>query len=193
MQVKPSPLNPPNAPQSKSELDEATARPTLKRRLDLLAVRIWQLRWDYERAEGGAGLIDQGIVFGDARQLLLYTPRAMAIGLFAPFPNQWFDEGRQSGKIGRRVAAAEMLVTYVLFVFAVLAFWRARKSRATWLLALIMVFGVTTVALIVPNLGAMFRMRYGFLILLVPLAVSEILRLLNLQKDRVNNQPTNAS
>lgn len=193
MQVKPSPLNPPNAPQSTQELDEATAGITLKRRLDFLAVRIWQLRWDYERAEGGAGLIDQGIVFGDARQLLLYTPRAVVIGLFAPFPNQWFDEGRQSGKIGRRVAAAEMLVIYVFFAFAVLAFWRGRKSGPTWLLVLIILLGVTTLALIVPNLGAMFRMRYGFLILLVPLAVSEILRLLNLQKDRINIQPTNAS
>ncbi len=193
MQVAPSPLNPPTAPQSSSELNESAARMTLKRRLDLIAVRMWQLRWDYERAEGGAGLIDQGIVFGDAQQLLLYTPRALLIGLFAPFPNQWFEEGRQSGKMGRRVAAAEMLVTYAFIAFAVIALWRRRKSTAVWLLAFITVIGVTTLALIVPNLGAMFRMRYGFLILLVPLAVSELLRLLNLHKDRVTSQPTNAN
>lgn len=179
LKVAANPHNPPTVAQTGSSTPADATPATLKRRLDLLAVRIWQFRFDYERREGGAGTVDNGVVFADAKELLAYVPRATLIGLFAPFPNQWFVDGRQSGKIGRRFAAAEMLLAYVMIILAVVALWRMKKHLATWLLVLISLAGVTTLATIVTNLGALFRMRYGFFILLVPLAASEVVRLID--------------
>jgi hypothetical protein len=187
LEVIPHRFNPPTVARSNREPSEPVAQVTLKRRLDLLAVRIWQLRFDYERAEGGLGTIDNGVVFANAAQLVAYTPRATLIGFLAPFPNQWFAQGRQTGRMGRLVAAAEMLVVYVFCAFALVAVWRSRKRLEIWLLVLISLVGVTTLALIVPNLGALYRMRYGFLILLVPLAMSTLRALFDRKSQQISD------
>lgn len=179
LQVRPSPRNPPTAPQSKSDPPEPAASMTVKRRLDLTAVRIWQIRWDYERAENGVGTIDNGVVFANINALVAYLPRAASIGFFAPFPNQWFVNGRQTGRIGRRVAALEMFLAYIAAGFAFFGLWRCRQNLAAWLLVMIGAIGVTTIALIVVNLGALYRMRYGFFIVMIPVASQGLITAFN--------------
>lgn len=182
-----SPLYPPTAPPVVFTPPEPVANLTLEKRIDLAAIRIWQIRYDYILAEGPAGTMDSDVVFYGARDIAMYLPRAAMIGFFAPFPNQWFMKGRQTGTIGRIVGAMEMAAAYIIDGLALLGLWRSRKSLSAWLLVCVSLLGVSTIALVVMNMGALFRMRYVFLILLFPLAAQGLMQVVPVNK---NSQTT---
>ena len=110
--------------------------------------------------------VDAGVRFQSKNELIRYVPRAVAIGLFAPFPNTWFAPGLLVGRIGRLLSGAETLLTYVLEALAVVAVWRRRRERFVWLLCLTALIGVTALGLIVINVGSLYRLRYLYWILL---------------------------
>jgi hypothetical protein len=116
--------------------------------------------------------IDEGVQFNTMGDFVAYLPRAAALGLFAPFPNMWFQKGGQVGLTGRMIAGLETLATYFLEVLAVIGLWYNRRSLAAWLLAGTALAGVTALGLIVTNIGSLYRFRYPFLMLIVMLAAS---------------------
>jgi len=129
-------------------------------------------RFDFNNSYAGSGsLIDGDVYFNSLKDVLSYFPRALAIGLWAPFPNMWFGAGKQVGMTGRLLAGAESLFMYLCGLLALTAIWRAPRGLANWLLLSIYALGVTGLGLIVSNVGALYRVRYLFLILLIVLAV----------------------
>jgi len=118
-----------------------------------------------------ATLIDSDVQFITTMDLVRYLPRAMEIGFLAPFPNTWLGNGREVGLSGRLLAGAEMLAAYVLEMLALFGVWRARQRLSTWLLFCVIVFGVTTLGLGLINVGALYRLRYGFFVLLIVLGM----------------------
>ncbi len=120
--------------------------------------------------DAGSG-IDRDVEFRDFTDLALYTPRAFAIGLWAPFPDTWAAAGRRVGSLGRLLSGAETLVIYLCQLLALLAVLRGPRRLASWLLLSITTFGVTALGLVVPNVGALYRFRYTFWILLIILGV----------------------
>jgi hypothetical protein len=129
-------------------------------------------RFDFNNSYAGSGsLIDGDVYFNSFKDVLSYLPRALAIGLWAPFPNMWFGAGKQVGMAGRLLAGAESLFMYLGGLLALVAIWRAPRGLANWLLLSIYALGVTGLGLIVSNVGALYRVRYLFLILLIVLAV----------------------
>jgi len=112
-------------------------------------------------------LIDSGIEIRSLGDIIRFIPRALEVGLFAPFPNMWFGAGRQVGSSGRWLAGIETLLTYVVECLALFGWWRARRELSAWFLVVFIGTGVLALGLAVNNVGALYRFRYPFWILMV--------------------------
>lgn len=121
--------------------------------------------------------VDAERSFDDAGDVLAYLPRAALVGLFAPFPDAWFGDGARVGRSGRLVAGAEMCVIYLLSVPALACVWRSRRDARVWFLLAVVVAGGVALGLVVVNVGALYRMRYIFWIVLMILASGGLPRL----------------
>lgn len=139
---------------------------------DNTALRIGSIRSRFNAvfSKSGSGL-DLNVDFRDMRGMLNYLPRACEIGFWAPFPNTWLAAGRHVGNMGRLLSGAETLFIYVCELLALVAVIRSPRELAPWLLLAITTFGVTALGLIVPNIGALYRFRYMFWMLLIILAM----------------------
>jgi hypothetical protein len=133
-----------------------------------MALRFGSVRERFAAVYSQSGSnIDPGVRFIDLATLLLYLPRAFAIGCWAPFPNMWVAPGRQVGNAGKLLAGAETFIIYLFELLALVAFLRPPRRLAAWLLLSISAFAVTLLALVVPNVGALYRFRYMFWVLLI--------------------------
>ncbi len=137
----------------------------------ILKISVLRQRFIVLYSESGSN-IDSERNFRDAADVLLYMPRAVAVGLFAPFPKHWVGEGKKFGRVGRIIAGAETCFFYLLYLFALAGIWLSRRSPQTWFLLAVLLLGAAALGLIVVNLGALYRMRYFFWILLVILSAA---------------------
>ena len=137
-----------------------------------------------DRFKDSATLIDSDVQFITTMDLVRYLPRAMEIGFLAPFPNTWLGKGKEVGLLGRLLAGTEMLTAYVLEMLALFGVWRARQHLSTWLLFCMIVFGVTTLGLGLINVGALYRLRYCFFVLLIVLGMYGLTQILAGISDR---------
>jgi hypothetical protein len=124
-------------------------------------------------AEDGSQ-IDTDIQFHSFGDIIRHVPRAIMIGFFAPFPNMWLSAGKQVGFSGRVISGIEMVLTYMIESLAVLGLWSARKTLSAWFLVVVIGLGATALGLVVNNMGAMYRLRYPFWVLLVILGAGGI-------------------
>ncbi|MBI4507236.1 MAG: hypothetical protein HY691_17025 [Chloroflexi bacterium] len=118
-------------------------------------------------------LVDPEVRWASAGDLVVYLPRAVQIGLLAPFPAQWLEAGRTPTTTAlRRVTAVEMLIVYIALAGLPLALWRWRRRLDLWLgiafCGMLLVFHV----LVAPNVGALHRLRYAYLMTLVALGLA---------------------
>ena len=118
--------------------------------------------------EGQASNIDSDVALRSVGDVVRYLPRATEIGFFAPFPNFWMN--RNGLMVSRVVGGVETLVMYVFYIFAAIAIWNERSRLSMWLLLLVSVSGMISLGLAVINLGALFRLRYFFWILMIVIA-----------------------
>jgi hypothetical protein len=116
-----------------------------------------------------ASNVDEGVQFESWVDIVRYSPRAIVIGFFAPFPNMWFAGGSQVGNVGRRLSGMEMILTYVIELLAIAGIWSKRRQPVAWLLAFTVTVGVTGLGLTVLNIGSLYRVRYPFWMLMVVL------------------------
>jgi len=116
--------------------------------------------------------IDHGIQFNSTADIFRHIPRAVAVGFFSPFPNMWFDVGKQVGGSGRRLSGFETLVSYMIEFLALFGLWRARGNLSAWFLFLVITLGAVALGLVVGNVGALYRLRYPFWTLLIVFGAS---------------------
>jgi len=119
-------------------------------------------------------LIDTEIEIRTLGDIIRFTPRALEVGFFAPFPNMWFGVGRQLGSSGRSLAGIETFLTYMVECLALFGLWRARRQPSAWFLAVFIGSGILALGLAVNNVGALYRFRYPFWILMVILGAGGI-------------------
>ena len=154
--------------------------------LEKMRMRIGTARAGFKRYTNAAGSnIDVDMQFNSTGEVIRYLPRALAIGLFAPFPDMWFTKGNLTGAKGRLFSGLETLMMYVIELLALVALWHARRRLPAWLLLLIVLMGVTALGLVVVNIASLYRMRYVFLTLLIILGAKgamEIIDRLSLKK-----------
>lgn len=147
--------------------------PFLPRALDSKLYSLAQRRNVFIDAYGfGGSFLDREVRFEGLGDMVRYVPRALWIGLAAPFPDMWFEEGsRPSGTLERRIVSVEMIISYFcLLGIPVLGFYCWNRP-SFWLcaglgVALILIFSLT-----VPSVGNLHRMRFGFYTLLVGLGI----------------------
>ncbi len=126
--------------------------------------------------EDGSSAIDRNIVFESWGEVILYSPKAILIGIFSPFPNMWFEDGKMFGRIGRILAGFEVTFIYILCTFALSTFYYLRKNFGLWLIGLTVLIGCGALGLVVTNIGTLYRMRYVFWFLLVILGINGIVK-----------------
>jgi len=137
--------------------------------LDIFGRHIGAIRYDWVRVVVSAGdvgsVVDINTPIYDFYSVLKYIPRALQIGFLAPFPQDFFTTGRAVGRIGYILATAEMLLWYgVLFGFFYSLFVNLSVFRQ---LIPVFIFSFTIIVLlayVVPVVGALFRMRQGYMI-----------------------------
>ena len=117
--------------------------------------------------------IDSDVRLNSPTDIISYLPRAIVVGCFAPFPRMWFENGT-GGHAGRMLAGVETLFMYLLYVPTILCVWSNRRNYAVWLLFLIAFIGMMSLGLVVVNVGAMFRFRYVFWMLVIVLGAEEV-------------------
>jgi hypothetical protein len=142
-------------------LDEASA--TNASSGMLARITRWRSRFTVLYPNAGSN-IDSHVQFNGMADIIRYLPRAAAIGFFAPFPNMWFTTGRRLGSTGRLLGGLETLALYAVEGLAVLGMWRGRRRLSVWFLLLSSATGLTALGLVMVNVGALFRLRYVFLI-----------------------------
>jgi hypothetical protein len=153
-----------------------------------LPTRIAVLRERFITQYAGAGSnIDTEVQFTGAADVISYLPRAMTIGLFAPFPPMWFAKGEQTGRPGRLIGGLETLALYIIELMALIGLYHRRRELSAWLLFAVSITGVTALGLVVTNVGALYRLRFVFVILLIILGcecIGQTLRQASLMKRR---------
>lgn len=170
---------------SKAELDSSQDiksddswinSPILPRAIDVQFSVISELRRNfYTNYSGAKTNIDANIRFNTAVDFLTYLPRAVQVGMLAPFPEHWMALGSSVESTWmRRITAIEMLVSYFSFLFVPYLLWRKYRVLNGFLFAQINFFLILLYTYTVPNVGALYRMRYGFYTAIVALGIAGI-------------------
>jgi len=135
--------------------------------------QIYGRRQGFKYYLGKSSNIDSDVKFEHSGDFARYVPRAAEIGLFAPFPQMWFEVGTV-GRVPRIVAGVETLVMYLLYIPAGVCVWRQRRNLR---MCLVLSFALTSLiglGFVVANVGALFRLRYVFWMMVVVLAMKGV-------------------
>lgn len=147
-----------------------------------IAARIGTLRERFTlEYPDAASNLDGHVQLDGVGDLISYFPRAAVVGFFAPFPNMWFDRGQHVGFAGRLISGFETSAMYVIEGLAIVCLFGAKRGSrrfSVWLLASIAAVGMLLLGLIAVNVGALYRLRYVFLFLLIVLAAGGVTQLL---------------
>lgn len=122
--------------------------------------KIASLRKDFNKSYQQPSSIDNHIEFKNDEDVINYLPRAIQIGLLAPFPDMWWQEGRKSGRAGRLLSAFEMTLMWGVMVLTLCSFI-FHSNKLEWLICFSAI-AILCLALgyVVSNVGAIYRMRY---------------------------------
>lgn len=147
----------------------------LPEQLEKLAYSLSSVRQGYFWYQSASGsVVDQDACLNTVSAVVDYFPRALQLGLLAPFPYQWLETGRTpGGGAMRRLAGLEMVFVYVALMGLVLGVWRRWRVPEWWLMTVYSLGFLLLYGFVTPNIGALHRMRYGFLMLVVALGVAE--------------------
>ncbi len=127
--------------------------------LDQILRRASELRAHFllfGRSVASGSEIDGDHLPDKAWKAIAYLPRALVIGLFAPFPNTWGDRVT----LPRLIGAIETACWYLIFLGVVVAVLR-HKSRKLLAGVVFCAALITTLAYIHPNVGTLYRQRFG--------------------------------
>jgi hypothetical protein len=117
-----------------------------------------------------AGNIDYDHLITNYAEALSYLLRALQVGLFSPFPEHWFAKETTSpgGQFKRLLSSFEMIWTYIAFLglFGIFLIDRQTRLSVASILCLALV-GILFYVYTSPNIGAIYRYRFPFLVLLV--------------------------
>lgn len=141
-----------------------------------LSLSVARFGWIGSSYSSAGSMIDRDIQFDSAADVVLYLPRALQIGLFAPFPQHWLAEGKApGGSLMRRMVGLEMTLLYLLLLIGLpLAVFQWGRRIEFWMIVTFLVPIITLYAYIVPNLGTLYRLRYGFLTALAAIGLAAI-------------------
>jgi putative peptidoglycan lipid II flippase len=136
----------------KSEYVPEILEKTLQRASELRSHFVY-----FGRSVGAGSEVDGNHLPDTSWSALAYLPRALIVGLFTPFPNTWGERVTLPRLIGAMETAFWYLVC--LGVAVTLVRHRSRKLLAGAIVCAVL---ITILAYIHPNIGTLYRQRYGF-------------------------------
>ena len=156
--------------------NDVTAAPedileNLKIRAESLALRIGQERYGYIRNTASGSNIDEEYHIKNIKDLICYVPRALAVGLFSPFPDMWFSGGAKLGLSARMLSGLETLFMYGVYVCAFFGIWYVRRQLSAWYLVASILTGVIALGVVISNIGALYRFRFSFWMIIIVFGV----------------------
>lgn len=140
---------------------------------------------EYFISVGGLSQLDQDIQLYSVGDLLSYLPRAVQIAFFAPFPDMWFGQGvLPQTTLMRRLVAIEMAINYLCLAMLPISVWRWWRKPELWVVVLFSVGLMVILAMVVTNVGTLYRYRYGFTMVVVTLGLAGGLSLWDIEGRR---------
>jgi len=140
------------------------------------AIAYWRNKVWSKYLAGNMGAIEEEVKFHSVSDFIAYTPRALFVGFFSPFPMFWFTEGSTTGgTIARYITPFEAVYLYIAWLFLPIAIWIHRRKPWVWFLLIMCVGFVCFHVVAEPNLGPILRKRYGYVMLLSALSYSMLL------------------
>jgi hypothetical protein len=119
--------------------------------------------------------IDLNIRFSSAGDAIRYLPRALMIGLLAPFPRYWItDLNGDFSSLMRLAGGFEMLISYMAFFGVLAGVWLWRRRIELYLAVGFAIGMILSYSVVVANVGTLHRMRYGFMMIIVAIGVAAI-------------------
>ncbi len=116
--------------------------------------------------------IDTAVQFHSVADVVRYIPRALQVALFAPFPSMWGGSGASPGATHMRLLAGiEMAFTYLVLPGVILLFIRRGGHGLAAVAVIQAVVPMVILALVVSNVGTLYRMRYGYWQILIGLGI----------------------
>ena len=142
-------------------------------KIDAIGRIISNQRNHYVSTYGGNSALDESVRFESVMDIINYLPRATQIALFAPFPKMWFGQGNEpQTTVMRRLVGIEMIGVYLSMLGLPFAIWRWRKNLPFWI-ALTFAVGMAVLwSLVVNNMGALYRYRHGFTMIIMSLGLA---------------------
>ncbi len=120
--------------------------------------------------------IDQDRLPNSSIEMLAYAPRAAALGLFAPWPDRWFYSFTHRPSVFYTIASIEALVMYAglvgIFVWLVYGGSRGILIPIAMAIPVMVLYGLAT-----PFIGALYRYRYPWWMLLLGLGLATLIDL----------------
>ncbi len=108
------------------------------------------------KSVGAGSLIDGDVLPTNAFEMLAYLPRALWVGLFAPFPDTWMERPT----LPRVIGAIETLIFYITAPGILIILWR-RPSLPLAVCLIVSALVLIVLSYTSPNLGTLHRIRYG--------------------------------
>lgn len=121
---------------------------------------------EYGISENARSMVDQDIAPQNVEAVFAYLPRALQVSLLAPFPTDWFS----SLSIMRLVSVAETFLCY-LCLPGILLLLYYNRNPAVWACLGFSAFFLLIYGFTIANLGTLYRLRYGYLFVMVMLGV----------------------
>jgi hypothetical protein len=130
------------------------------------------LRRSYRYGSAGANTnYNEKVELNNASDIFKYSPYALVISLFLPYPFQFRGAAGLSAKIGQVLTSVEMAAAYILLIGLGLFFWR-RRDGLSFLIALFAIANSFLLALIVTNIGTFYRLRFPYFQILLCLGLA---------------------
>jgi hypothetical protein len=136
-------------------------------------IAVWRNEIWAQYLSGRPGAIDEDIKFRSVGDFIEYTPRALTVGFFSPFPRFWFSQGSTTGgTIARYITPFEAIYLWFAWLLLPIALWSHRKKLWFWLVFLMCLGFVWFHVVAEPNVGPIVRKRYGYVMLLSAVSYS---------------------
>ena len=113
-------------------------------------------------------------------EVIRFIPRAIQIAYTEPSPSDWvyrISEG--SANFFYKVSMFEMLIVYVGLFFFIVALWLWRAKWEIWLIMAFTGVFLSVHGVVIPNIGTLYRMRYGMLMLIVSIGLAALVKIIN--------------
>jgi len=146
---------------------------------------VWRNEIWTKYLSGRPGAIDEDIKLRSVGDFIEYTPRALTVGFFSPFPRFWFSQGSTTGgTIARYITPFEAIYLWFAWLLLPIALWFHRKKLWFWLVFLMCLGFVWLHVVAEPNVGPIVRKRYGYVMLLSAVSYSTAVELWRRRKEK---------